>query len=171
MRSDGLFFVCMFVGIPWILGWIAKTGWTHQRQMKALELRAETNARLFDRLGADPAFLEFLKSDAQRHLFDVALQDPNRSQPYMRMLTALQVSFLLLSAGIACLWVRASLLSSDRVMMSAPDRDGFLFFGALGVALGIGSLCSAAAALVVGRLWHRLHDGGVAASRSGPTIR
>jgi hypothetical protein len=170
MLAGGLGFVLMFVAIPWILGWIAKTGWTHQRQMKALELRAETNAKLLDRLGSDPAFLDFLKSDAQRHLFDVALQDPNRSQPYMRMLTALQVSFLLLSAGIACLWVRASLLvSSDRAM--ASDREGFLFFGALGVALGIGSLCSAVAALVVGRLWHRLHDGDLAGSRSGPTIR
>jgi len=164
MRADGPVLLCIFIGVPWILGWIARTNWTHQRDMKALELRAEANARLLDRLGSDPSFLDFLKSDAERHLFDVTLQDPNRSQPYMRMLTALQVSFLLLGAGIACLWVRASIVTDS-------SRDGFLFFGALGVALGIGSLLSAAAALVVGRLWHRLHNGDEARSHSGPATR
>jgi len=101
MRADGPVLLCIFIGVPWILGWIARTNWTHQRDMKALELRAEANARLLDRLGSDPSFLDFLKSDAERHLFDVTLQDPNRSQPYMRMLTALQVSFLLLGAAHA----------------------------------------------------------------------
>src|ERR1700683_279592 len=157
MRADGPVLLCIFIGVPWILGLAARTDWTHQRDMKALGLRAEANARLLDRLGSDPSFLDFLKSDAERHLFDVTLQDPNRSQPYMRMLTALQVSFLLLGAGIACLWVRASIVTDS-------SRDGFLFFGALGVALGIGSLLSAAAALVVGRLWHRLHNGDEARS-------
>jgi hypothetical protein len=151
----------IFIGIPWVLGWIAKTGWAHQRQMKTLELRGEANARLLDRFGSDPNFLEFLKSDGQRSLFDMPSTDPGRSMPYIRMLTSIQVSFLLSAAGVACLWVRSAIIARI-VQNGLPNtynggQDGFLFFGALGVALGVGSFLSAGAALVVGRMWGRLH--------------
>ena len=152
MRPD-VFGLFLFVGVPWVLGWIAKTGWAHQRQMKALELRAEANARLLDRFGSDPSFLEFLKGDGVNSLFDVSVPDPNRSLPYIRMLTAIQAGLLLVGAGIACTWF------GDRI---APTRDSepFMFFGAMGLALGVGSMLSAVAALVVGRLWPRLHNDG-----------
>jgi hypothetical protein len=40
--------------------------------------------------------------------------------------------------------------------MYEGDKDGFLFLGTLGVALGLGSLLSAAAAFVVARMWSQL---------------
>jgi hypothetical protein len=149
MRPDGFFLALIFIGIPCVLAWTARASWAHQRYMKALELRAEANARLIDRFGSDPNVLELLKSDRHRDLFTVPAADPDRSVPYRRMLTSLQVGFLLFAAGTAFLWVKP-------VVVNPNDQQGFLFFGVLGVALGIGSLLSAVAAFVVGRWWGHL---------------
>jgi hypothetical protein len=131
-----------------VLASIYRTHLQHVQLMKTLQLKAEANARMLDRFGSDAAFLEFLKSDAQQHMFDVKLPDPKVPAPYMRMLTAIQISFLLLSAGLACLYVRG--------FMFERDQQAFLFLGTMGVALGIGSLLSAVAALVVARMWGTL---------------
>jgi hypothetical protein len=137
----------LFLGIPWVLGWISKSYWSHQQFMKVLQLKAEMNARLLDRAGADPALLELLKSDAQQQMFEVKLPEPRLPAAYMRMLTAIQLSFLFLAAGIAFLVVRS-------YVSYQGDQITTLFFGTLGVALGIGSMLSAVAAFAVGRLWH-----------------
>lgn len=147
----------LFVGIPLVLASVYRTHLRHVQYMKTLQLKAEANARMLDRFGSDATFLEFLKSDAQQHMFDVRVPDPPVPAPYMRMLTALQISFLLLSAGAACLYIRG--------FMFEGDREAFLFLGSMGVALGLGSLLSAAAALVVARLWGQL-TGANAGARS-----
>ena len=156
MNRDALPIMFIFVGIPMVLGWIYRTHLQHVLFMKVVQLKAEANARLLDRFGSDGAFLEYLKSDASHQMFDVTLPEPRLPAPYMRMLTAIQVSFLLLAAGGACLYIQR--------FMYAGDRDSFLFLGTLGVALGLGSLLSAAAAFIVARMWHQLNraDSGAA---------
>jgi hypothetical protein len=147
MHGPDIIILFLFVGIPWTLGWISKSYWNHQQFMKVLQLKAEMNNKLLDRAGADPALLDFLKSDAQQQLFEVKLPEPRLPAAYMRMLTAIQLSFLFLAAGIALLVVRSNVsYQGDQVTM--------LFFGTLSVALGIGSMLSAVAAFTVGRLWH-----------------
>jgi len=100
---------------------------------------------------SDPALLEYLKSDAQQQMFDVKLSEASAPAPYMRALTAAQVSFLLLSAGCACAWFAA------HGQLTTGGQSAFTFFGALGIALGIGSLLSAGAAFIAARLWHTLN--------------
>ena len=146
MRGDTIGIMFVFLGIPWILGWIYRTHLHHLQYMKILQLKAEANARMLDRFGSDAAFLDYLKSDAQQHMFDVKLPEPRVPAPYMRMLTAIQISFLLLAGGFACLYMKG--------YMYAGDQTGFLFLGTLGVALGRGSLLSAGAAFVVARMWN-----------------
>src|SRR5262245_12308622 len=107
-------FAMIFLGVPYILGWIFKTNLQHQRYMKLLQLKSDMNARLLDRAGAEPSMLELLKSGAQQHLFEVPAIEPQAPAPYMRMLSALQASFLLLAGGAACLWYGQQL---------PPDRD------------------------------------------------
>lgn len=138
----------LFIGIPMVLAWVYRTHLRHVQYMKTLQLKADANARMLDRFGSDASFLEFLKSDAQQHMFDVKMPEPPVPAPYMRMLTSLQISFLLLCAGGACLYIRG--------FMFEGDREGFLFLGSMGVALGLGSLLSALAALVVARMWGQL---------------
>jgi hypothetical protein len=160
LRADGFFLAIIFIGIPCVLAWTARASWAHQRYMKALELRAEANARLIDRFGSDPNVLDLLKSDGHRDPFTLPAADPDRSVPYRRMLTSIQVGFLLFAAGTAFLWVKPGVVNPN-------DQQGILFFGVLGVALGIGSLLSAVAAFVVGRWWGYLT--GVDRSLSGPS--
>jgi hypothetical protein len=144
-------FPVIFLGIPWILGWIFKANLSHQRYMKVLQLKAELNSRLLDRAASDPGLLEYLKGDAQQQMFDVKVPETAAPAPYMRALTAAQASFLLLSAGTACAWF------SSHGDLHAEAPSVFLFFGTLGIALGIGSLLSAAAAFIAARLWHTLN--------------
>ena len=155
MRGDTIALIFIFVGIPWILGWIYRSHLQHLRYMKVLQLKAEANARMLDRFGSDAAFLDYLKSDAQQHMFDVQLPEPRMPAPYMRMLTAIQISFILLAAGFACLYMKN--------YVYAGDQTGFLFLGTLGVALGVGSMLSAGAAFVVARMWHTLTRADAAA--------
>lgn len=151
--GEGIAIIGVFVGIPAVLGWIYRTHLGHKRFMKVLQLKAEMNSRLLDRVGTDPAVVEFLKSDAQQHMFDVKLNDlgPRVPPPYMRMLTAVQVSFMMLSAGLGLLYIRGDMLGDG--------REAFLFLGTLGVALGVGALLSAVAAFAVARMWNDLNDG------------
>ena len=153
MRGEDIVMMFVFVGIPWVLGWIYRTHLNHKRFMKVLQLKAEMNSRLLDRVGTDPAVVEFLKSDAQQHLFDVKTTDfgVRVPPPYMRMLTAVQIAFMLLSAGMGLLFIRRSMLGDA--------KEGFLFLGTLGVALGMGALLSAGAAFVVARMWNDLNNG------------
>lgn len=151
MRPESLILAMIFIGVPWILGWVHKTQLSHQRYMKVLQLKADMNSRLLDKAGSDPGLLEFLKSDAQQQMFDVKLSAATPSAPYMRALTAAQASFLLLSAGAACAWF------SSHGDLHPDGSSAFLFFGTLGIALGIGSLLSAAAAFIAARLWHTLN--------------
>jgi hypothetical protein len=139
----------IFVGIPAVLGWILRTYLSHVQFMKILQLKAENNARMLDRFGSDAAFIDYLKSDAQQKMFEVKAPEPRMPAPYMRMLTAVQIAFMFLSAGGACLYIRQ--------YMFEGDKDAFLFLGTLGVALGLGALLSSAAALVVARMWGQLN--------------
>ena len=151
MRFETLLVMMIFLGVPYILGWIFKAHLSHQRFMKVLQLKAEMNQRLLERAGSDPAVFELLKSEAQHQMFDVRIAEPPPPAPYMRMVTTLQASFLLLAGGAACLWFGA------QVSPDFGEARGFKFFGALGLALGIASLLSAGATFVVARMWNTLN--------------
>ena len=47
MRGPEVFLLLLFIAVPWILGWISKNHWAHQRYLKALELRAEANNQIW----------------------------------------------------------------------------------------------------------------------------
>jgi len=151
MRIETFFMMLIFPSMLYILGWIFKANQSHQRFMKVLQLKAEMNQKLLDRAGTDPAMFELLKSEAQHQMFDVRIAEPPPQAPYMKMVNALQASFLLLTSGAACLWYGAQ----------TPNQygyaEGFKFFGALGVALGVGSLLAAAATFIVARMWNTLN--------------
>lgn len=140
--------MAIVLGIPTILAWIYKTTLEHKRFMKVLELKAEVNSRLLDRVGSDPAALEILRSDIQKRLFDVKMPDGalGTSLPYSRMLTAAQAAFVLLSLG-------AGFLISRGFFDQRDEQEPFLVFGTLGLSLGVGTLLSAVAAFAAAKLW------------------
>jgi len=145
--ADVIIIPSIFVGIPWILVLAFKASQSHQRFMKVLQLKADMNSRLLDRAATDPAALELLKSEAHQQIFNVSIDEP--PAPYVRVLTAMQMAFMLVSGGAACLWFAPKVAPHD-------GQKVFTFLGGLGVALGIGALMSAVAALVAVRLWRSL---------------
>lgn len=134
------------LGIPAILGWILRSYLNHKRFMRVAQLKAELNTKLLDKLGTDPQAIEFFKGDVQKELLEIRLPEPQLPSAYARMLTSVQFAAVLLSAGVACLWLRGYLYSES-------DQDSFLFLGTVGVALGVGALLSAVSAYVIGRMW------------------
>lgn len=144
-----LFPVVMVVGVPWVLGWIARSGWQHQQFMRVVQLKAELTNKLVDRASTDPAALELLKSDLQQRLFDVRLPNPPAPVPHARVLAALQASCLLLAGGVGSLVLRANLDTTG-------DRSALLFLGTFGVALGIGAALAGVTAFVAARMMHTL---------------
>lgn len=158
MRGSDFAILLVFVGIPWVLGWIVRTVLSHVRYMRLLHLKAEANARLLDKFGANADLAEYMKTDAYRELFDVKLTEPSARMPvpYGRMLTSVQLAAFLLAAGIACLFVKQYVpVYPGR---GPGDQIGWLFFGTMGVALGIGALVSAGAAFVAARLWQAMRN-------------
>jgi hypothetical protein len=153
VRGDEFLAALFFlIGVPLILGWLLRTWLNHKKFMKVLQLKAETNGKLLDRFGSDPVVLDFLKSDAADKLFEVKTAEatPRVPPPYTRMLTALQVSCMLVSVGLGLLYIRR--------YMADRDSDAFLFLGTMGVSLGIGALLAAASALVVAKMWRSLNN-------------
>ena len=145
----------MLIGIPWVLGSIVRTFLSHQRFMKVLQVKTEMNYRLMDKLGGDPAMLEFLKSEVQQQMFDVKITEPAPGPPvpYGRVLTAIQASLMLLAAGGGFLYMHHHLPTEYYERGMRGMREAFLLFGTLGIALGIGALLSAFAAIVVAKVW------------------
>jgi hypothetical protein len=153
VRGDEFLAALFFlIGVPLILGWLVRTWLNHKKFMKVLQLKAESNSKLLDRFGSDPAVLEFLKSDASERLFEVQTTEAAQRvpPPYTRMLTALQVSCMLVSVGAGLLYIRH--------YMANRDSEIFLFLGTLGVSLGIGALLAAAAAFIVAKMWRNLNN-------------
>jgi hypothetical protein len=145
---EGFFVVMVMLGIPTILGWMYRTNLAHQRYMKVLQLKAEMNARLLDKIGNEPGVLDVLKGEGQQKMFEVTLPESGRvPAAYSRMLTAAQAGIVLLSGGAGFLYIR-------QFMNDHPgDQMGMLVFGTMGVSLGIGTLLSAVAAFVAARAW------------------
>jgi hypothetical protein len=147
--GEGIAIMTVVLGIPLILVGILRTFLSHQRFMKVLNLKAEMNTKLLDRLGTDPSVPDILKSDLQRDAFRVELPDLGASRmpaPYSRMLTAAQVGLVLATAGGGFLYVRQFIAGSG-------DQEAALMFGTLLLTLGIGSLLAAVAAFVFAKVW------------------
>ena len=149
---EGFFIASVFIGIPWVLGTIYKSHLAHQRFMKILQLKADMNARLLDRLGAEPNVLEFLKSEVQEQMFDVKSSEPatRMPTPYGRMLTAIQIGIVMVSGGAAFLYIRQ--------YIDVRDQQELLVLGTLGVAVGVGAILSAGAALAMAKFSRSLEE-------------
>lgn len=144
---EGFFVVAVMLGIPSILGWMYRTNLAHQRYMKVLQLKAEMNARLLDKIGNEPGVLDVLKGDGQQKMFEVTLPEIGRTAaPYARVLTAAQIGIVLLCGGLGFLYIR-------QFMNHTGEQEGMLVFGTMGVSVGLGALLSAIAAFVAARAW------------------
>ena len=140
----------VFLGIPTILAWTVKNYYAHQRFMKILQLKAEMNARLLDRLGTEPGVLEVLKSDVQQKAFEISLPELESRMPAFqaRVLTGAQAGLVLGSLGAGLLMIRPQFMGTGG---DAPEV--LLVFGAIAVSLGVGAVLASVAAFAASKVW------------------
>ncbi len=138
------FIAPMLIGITFLIvtGWIVRTIVTSRRQQKLAALQAEMQEKLLEKFGSSQEVLNYLQSDAGRQFLDSATFE--RANPYRKILGSIQAGFILTLVGIACLGLEGRLSDAE---------EGFIFIGAIGLALGIGFLLSAAATFGLSKHW------------------
>jgi hypothetical protein len=125
-----------------VSGWAFKTLLNFIQQRQLTKLHYALQDRLLEKLGNSPEALEYLHSDAGEKMF--ALASRERSNPYSRILSALQAGSVLCLLAVGFLFLRGMI----------PDgAEAFTVIGVLGLCLGLGFLASSAAAYVFSKNW------------------
>ena len=125
-------------------GWVVYTISTNIRKAHAARAVADLNAKLLDKCASNQDLAIYLDSRPGQKFFDSAGFEG--SQPWSRILGAMQAGFVLGLVGAAELIVRSS--EQD------PDTAEFLLIsGAIALAIGLGFLLSAAASFGLSKSW------------------
>jgi len=126
-----------------IMGWAFKTGLDFFHKQRLIKLHYALQDKLLEKLGNSPEALEYLHSDAGEKMFALATKE--RTNPFARILTALQAGAVLSLLGIGFISLR-SLVPQD-------GAEAFTVIGVLGLCLGLGFLVSSAAAFFFSKQW------------------
>jgi hypothetical protein len=138
--------VAMIVVLPTtfvIMGWSFKTMLDFYQKRQLTKLHYALQDKLLEKLGSSPEALEYLHSDAGEKMFALAAKE--RSNPYARILGALQAGSVISLLGIGFIVLRG--------MVSPDGAEAFTVIGVLALALGLGFLASSAAAYVFSKKW------------------
>lgn len=125
-------------------GWIVYTISTNIRRAHVSSSVADLHSKLLDKCAASSELLSYLESKAgQKFLESAGIEG---SQPWSRILTAVQAGFVLFLVGIAELILRT--------FEWHPDTAEFLqISGAIALAIGVGFLASAVASFALSKSW------------------
>jgi hypothetical protein len=126
-----------------IMGWAFKTGLDFFHKQRLIKLHYALQDKLLEKLGNSPEAIEYLNSDAGEKMF--ALLAKERTNPYARILTALQAGAVISLLGIGFIVLR------DQVPVEGGEA--FMVIGVLGLCLGLGFLASSAAAFIFSKQW------------------
>ena len=126
-----------------IMGWAFKTGLDFFHKQRLVKLHYSLQDKLLEKLGNSPQAIEYLNSDAGEKMF--ALLAKERTNPYARILTALQAGAVLSLLGIGFIILRNQ--------VPVEGSEAFMVIGVLGLCLGLGFLASSAAAYVFSKQW------------------
>jgi hypothetical protein len=129
--SEDLVIVPAFL-IFW--GFVVWMIFTSVRHYKSTKLQADIQNKLLDKFGSSQDLLNYVQSEAGKQFLHSLIVE--RRTPYGRILSAAQASVLLAFFGGALLFLRSRVSGAE---------EGFLVFGTLFLALGVGFACSAAA--------------------------
>jgi hypothetical protein len=125
-------------------GWVVYTISTNIRKAHAARAVADLNAKLLDKCASNQDLSAYLESRQGQKLFESAGFEG--SQPWARILGAMQAGFVLSLVGAAELIVRTS--------EQNPDTAEFLLIsGAIALAIGLGFLISAVASFGLSKSW------------------
>ena len=132
----------MGVAMFWFIGWGIKAAAANRRQMKLAELQADLQTRLLDKVGNSQELAEVLRSDVGKNLLVAAPVE--RTNPFAKILSSVQAGIVLSLAGVVFLATKGWFPDTEQSMV---------FTGAMGLALGVGFLLSAAVSFVLSKSW------------------
>jgi hypothetical protein len=126
-----------------IMGWTFKAGLDFFHKQRLIKLHYALQDKLLEKLGNSPEAIEYLHSDAGEKMFALATKE--RTNPYARILTALQAGAVISLLGIGFIFLRG--------MVTQDAAEAFTVVGVLGLCLGLGFLASSAAAFALSKQW------------------
>jgi membrane-bound ClpP family serine protease len=129
----------MFVMMAWAFK--ALLNFVQQRQLTKVHYALQD--KLIEKLGNSPEAIEYLHSDAGEKMF--ALASKERTNPYSRILTALQAGAVISLLGIGFIFLRGQ--------VTQEGAEAFTVIGVLGLCLGLGFLASSGAAYFFSKSW------------------
>ena len=147
--SEAVAITLVFLIVAGSIIWLVKTGVEYRRWSRASRVHAEVQAKLLDRFSGSDDLLAYLETPAGRRLLESAPVSPESGgstpiAPTGRILWSLQAGLVLALGG--------SGFHFAIPRMAEPDAaDQLYVIGTLAIALGIGFILSAGAALLLSR--------------------
>ena len=130
------------VGIMVVFAWMLKMGLDHRRRTKLMNYQHDLQSKLLDKFGSSGELMEYLQGDIGEQFLISATAE--KSDPRGRILGSIQTGLVLLSGGVAFMFLRGQI---------AEAEEGFVLLGTLGVALGVGFIISAGVAYALSKTW------------------
>jgi hypothetical protein len=126
--------------LPAMFAWFAWVIFSTIRRYKIAKLQAEVQTKLLEKVGSGQELLAYAQTEAGRELLESLKVE--RVSPHGRIIGALQTGIILLFLGAALL------LLHNQVSVAG---EGFVVFGTLICALGMGFALSAVASYYLSR--------------------
>ena len=133
--------------LPSMVAWIAWLIFSTIRRYKIAKLQAEVQNKLLDKVATGEELLAYAQTEAGKAMLESLKVE--RISPHGKIIGALQVGIVMTIVGFALLFLRARIPEAEK---------GFLVFGTLITALGIGFGISAAASYYLSKSFGLLND-------------
>lgn len=128
-----------------VIGWIIRIFVTNRRTLKMAQMQVDLQNRLIDKFDSSEALQSYLESEGGKELMKATPIE--KASPYGRILGSIQAGVILTLGGLALFLLR------NQVPGESGEDFGLMFLGALGTAVGLGFLISAAAAFFLSKSW------------------
>jgi hypothetical protein len=143
MKSEELAMIIVMPTMFVTMAWAFKTLVNFYQQRNLTKLHYALQDKLLEKLGTSPEALEYLRSDAGERMLALAVKE--RTNPYARILSALQAGAVISLLGIGFLVLRP--------MVPPEGAEAFSVISVLALSLGLGFLASSGAAYAFSKKW------------------
>jgi len=133
------------IGFVIVVAWIIRIFQTNRRVLKLAAMQVEMQNRLIDKFDSPEELRTYLESEGGKQLMKATPIE--KASPYGRILGSIQAGVILSLGGLALFSLR------NYVPGEAHEDFAIMFLGALGIAIGLGFLISAAASYFLSKSW------------------
>jgi RNA polymerase sigma factor (sigma-70 family) len=121
MDSEAIMMIIIMPMFFAITGWAFKIALNSFHNQRLVKLHYALQDKLLEKLGSSPEAIEYLHSDAGEKMFALAAKE--RTNPYTRILSALQAGAVISLLGIGFIFLRDHFRRAKPVTNEVPERD------------------------------------------------